>query len=278
MRLQFLVSRKFWLMWAGYGLALALWYASVKWIPLASFTRLPDPVEVASEWFSRDPAFGISIFSAAYYKHIVASTLRALAAFALAVALGVPLGILMGWSAKFNAYASALVGLIRPIPPLAWVPLAILLLPGAEMAVVYVTFLVAFFATTLNTLVGVKQIDADYFRAASCLGATRWDLLRDVILPGALPQIFTGLQIAMGAAWFSLAAGEMIAAQYGLGFLIMDAYNLIQYPTIVIAMATLGLMGYLSSALIRYLGDGMMRWRLEAMGVGGAGGASGAMR
>ena len=103
-------------------------------------------------------------------------------------------------------------------------------------------------------------------------------MLRDVILPGALPQIFTGLQIAMGAAWFSLAAGEMIAAQYGLGFLIMDAYNLIQYPTIVIAMATLGLMGYLSSALIRYLGDRLMRWRLEAMGAGGAGGASGAMR
>ena len=92
-------------------------------------------------------------------------------------------------------------------------------------------------------------------------------MLFDVIIPGALPQIFTGLQIAMGAAWFSLAAGEMIAAQYGLGFLIMDAYSLIQYPTIVIAMGTLGLMGFISSAVIREIGNRLMRWRLETMGV-----------
>lgn len=264
--MQFFASRKFWLMVAGYALALGLWHASVNWVPLDAFRRLPDPASVFSEWFSSKPSFGISIYTSAYYKHIAASTLRAFAAFVLAVALGVPLGILMGWSAKFNAYASALVGLLRPVPPLAWVPLAILMLPGAEMAVIYVTFLVAFFATALNTLVGVKQIDPDYLRAASCLGATRWDLLRDVIVPGALPQIFTGLQIAMGAAWFSLAAGEMIAAQYGLGFLIMDAYNLIQYSTIVIAMATLGLMGLLSSALIRVIGNRLMRWRQHAMG------------
>ncbi len=259
-------SRKLPLMAAGYAGAFVLWYASVKWVPLAAFARLPDPVTVLMEWFSPDPAFGISVFTGAYYKHIAASTLRALAAFVAAVGLGVPLGILMGWSAKFNAYASALIGILRPIPPLAWVPLAIVLLPGAEVAVVYVTFLVAFFATTLNTLVGVKSIDADFFRAAKCLGASRTDLLRDVIIPGALPQIFTGLQIAMGAAWFSLAAGEMIAAQFGLGFLIMDAYNLIQYPTIVIAMATLGIMGYLSSALIRVCGDRLLRWQLSSRG------------
>jgi NitT/TauT family transport system permease protein len=253
-------------MCAGYAGALALWFVSVRWAPLPAFARLPDPAVVIREWFSPEPAFGISVFTAAYYKHIAASTLRALAAFGLAVLLGVPLGILMGWSSRVNAYASALIGLLRPIPPLAWVPLAILLLPAVEVAVVYVTFLVAFFATTLNTLVGVRSIDPDYLRAARCLGASRADLLRDVIVPGSLPQIFTGLQIAMGAAWFSLAAGEMIAAQYGLGFLIMDAYNLIQYPTIVIAMGTLGLMGFASSAVIRRVGERLMRWRQESTG------------
>jgi len=134
--------------------------------------------------------------------------------------------------------------------------------------VIFVTFLVAFFATALNTLVGVRSIDPDYFRAAASLGASRKDVLLDVVIPGALPNIFTGLQIAMGAAWFSLAAGEMIAAQYGLGFLIMEAYSLIQFPTIVIAMATLGLLGYLSSALIRVLGNRLMRWRDRSMGFG----------
>jgi NitT/TauT family transport system permease protein len=264
---EVLQSRKFWLMLAGYGLALVIWYVSVKWIPLRAFTRMPDPLGVIGEWLSPQPAFGISVFSAAYYKHIFYSTLRAWAAFALAVACGVPLGILMGWSSRFNAYASALVGLLRPVPPLAWVPLAILLLPAVEAAVIFVTFLVAFFATTLNTLVGVQAIDPDHVRAARCLGASRRDVLFDIIIPGALPQIFTGLQIAMGAAWFSLAAGEMIAAQYGLGFLIMDAYSLIQYPTIVIAMGTLGLMGFISSALIRYTGNRLMRWRLGTMGM-----------
>lgn len=259
-------SRKFWLMLAGYAIALFAWYASVKWIPLKSFARMPDPVGVITEWLSPNPKFGISIFTDAYYRHMAASTVRAWAAFALAVGLGVPFGILMGWSRRFHAYASALIGLLRPVPPLAWVPLAILLLPTHEAAVIYVTFLVAFFATALNTLIGVHAIDSDHVRAARCLGASRKDLLFDVIIPGALPQIFTGLQIAMGAAWFSLAAGEMIAAQYGLGFLIMDAYNLIQYPTIVIAMGTLGALGYVSSAIIRFVGERLMRWRLDATG------------
>lgn len=255
------------MMWVSYIGAAALWYASVKWIPLASFRRLPDPLTVASEWLSPNPIFGISVFTHPYYLHILYSTYRAAAAFLLAVLLGVPLGICMGWSKSFHQYASALLGLLRPVPPLAWVPLAILIFSGTESAVIFVTFLVAFFATTLNTLTGVKSIDQDYFRAAACLGASRKDLLFDVVIPGALPNIFTGLQIAMGAAWFSLAAGEMIAAQYGLGFLIMESYNLIQFPTIVIAMATLGIIGFLSSAFIRVLGARLMRWREHSLGL-----------
>jgi NitT/TauT family transport system permease protein len=147
------------------------------------------------------------------------------------------------------------------------VPIAILIFPGDEPAVIFVTFLVAFFATTLNTLLGVRSIDLDYFRAAECLGARPKDILKDVIIPGAMPTIFTGLQIAMGAAWFSLVAGEMIAAQYGLGFMILESYNLIQYPTIIIMMATLGIIGYASSALIRGLGNKMVRWREESTGL-----------
>lgn len=260
--------RKFWLMWMGYIGAIAIWYASVKWIPLDSFSRLPDPWAVVKEWFSPDPAYGISVFTPDYYVHILYSVYRATAAFVLAVALGVPLGILMGWSKTFNAYASALLGLLRPVPPLAWVPLAILIFPGIEVAVIYVTFLVAFFATVMNTYVGVKSIDPDYFRAAASLGSSPRDVLWHVIIPGALPNIFTGLQIAMGAAWFSLAAGEMIAAQFGLGYLIFESYNLLQFPTIVIGMATLGIAGFVSSAVIRVTGNRLMRWREQSFDMG----------
>ena len=264
---RLLDNRSFLMMWVGCALAVVAWYGSVKWLPIDAFNRLPDPVTVVIEWFNPDPDYGISVFTADYYLHIWYSTYRAFTSFALAVLLGVPLGILMGWRVRINEFASALLGLLRPIPPLAWVPVAILIFPGDEPAVIFVTSLVAFFATTMNTLLGVRSIDPDYFRAARCLGASQRDILVDIIVPGALPSIFTGFQIAMGAAWFSLVAGEMIAAQYGLGFMILESYNLVQYPTIIIMMVTLGIVGYASSAAIRLAGRRLMRWREESLGL-----------
>lgn len=265
-RMSAIANRRLVMMLIGFGAAFVLWYASVKWLPIAAFRRLPDPIGVIVEWGSRNPAYGISVFTADYYVHILYSTYRATTAFALAVILGVPLGILMGWKTNVRDFSDALLTLLRPIPPLAWVPLAILIFPGTEPAVIFVVFLVAFYATTLNTWVGVRSIDVAYFRAAACLGARPSDVLRDVIIPGALPSIFTGLQIAMGAAWFSLVAGEMIAARYGLGYVIWEAYNLIQYPTIVIGMVTLGFVGYACSALIRVVGNQLMRWHEKNIG------------
>ncbi len=254
-------SKSFWLQLGGFIAFVAFWQLTVKTFSLPWFNRLPGPWECLIEWLSPDPYYGISIYTQAYYTHIIYSTYRATTAFLLATALGVPLGLLMGWSRKFYDYSFPLVELIRPIPPLAWVPLAILVLPGDEPAVIFVTFLVAFFVTTLNTLLGVESISDDYFRAARCLGADKKRLLFDVVLPGAMPFIFTGLQISMGAAWFSLVAGEMIAAQYGLGFLIWDSYSLIQYPVIVIGMVTLGVIGWASSAIVRIIGRKLMAWR-----------------
>ena len=246
---------------AGFAIFVGFWYVTVSLLALPWFNRLPGPVEVVREWLSPDPVYGISIYTRDYYVHIFYSTYRATTAFLLATMLGIPLGLVMGWNRKFYDYSFPLVELIRPIPPLAWVPLAILVLPGNEPAVIFVTFLVAFFVTTLNTLLGVESIDDNYFRAAKCLGARNRDILFDVVMPGALPFIFTGLQISMGAAWFSLVAGEMIAAQYGLGFLIWDSYSVISYPVIFIGMGTLGIIGWISSALVRLVGRKLMAWR-----------------
>jgi NitT/TauT family transport system permease protein len=141
------------------------------------------------------------------------------------------------------------------------VPLAILMLPGTEPPVIFVTFIAAFFATVLNTLLGVQSIDRSYFRAAECLGFTRRDVLVHVVVPGALPHVFIGLQIAMGLSWVALVAGEMIAGKRGLGYMIYDAYSMVQIPTIIMGMLTLGLLGYFSSALVRTLGRRLMAWR-----------------
>lgn len=251
--------------WAvlGFALFLTAWYLCVDVLSLPRFHALPGPTEVFREWVSTDPAYGTSLFTASYYEHIWASVRRVAFAFAAALATGIPLGLLLGWSIRFRQYVFPVFEVIRPIPILAWVPLAILMFHSQESSVVFLTYLAAFYAVTLNTLLGVRSIDPDLVRAARCLGARPVDVLRTVVVPGALPYIFTGLQIAMGVAWFSLVAGEMIAGEFGLGYLINASYTTTRYPTIVIAMITLGLVGFASSALIRLVGNRLMAYRTQ---------------
>ena len=258
-----LKSPRPYLMISGLLLFLLFWYLTTEVLKLPRFEKLPGPSVVAEQWFSRDPGYGISIYTPEYYSHIWRSILRVLQAFGLATILGVPLGLFMGWKKTFKDYTFPILETLRPIPMLAWVPLAILMWPGREAAIIYLTFLAAFFATTLNTLLGVESIDEAYFRAASCLGSKPRHIFFRVVVPGALPFIFTGLQISMGVAWFSLVAGEMLAGEYGLGYLIWNSFILVQYPVIVIAMVTLGFIGWASSALIRFVGTLLMKWKVR---------------
>jgi NitT/TauT family transport system permease protein len=236
------------------------WYLTTEYFKLPRFEKLPGPVEVWTEFTSPDPTYGTSIYTPQYYKHIAWSSLRILIAFALATVLGVPLGLFMGWKRTFKDYTFPIIEVLRPIPVLAWVPLAILMMPGREAPIIFLAFLAAFFATTLNAMLGVESIDESFFRAARCLGSRPRHVFKRVVVPGALPDIFTGLQIGMGVAWFSLVAAEMVSGEHGLGFLIWDSYVLSQYPVIVIAMVTLGLVGYIYSAAIRAVGRMLMGW------------------
>jgi NitT/TauT family transport system permease protein len=242
---------------------LFLWYLFTERLKLPWFNKLPGPLEVYREWISDDPAYGISIYTPEYYQHILISIWRVLQAFFLATVLGVPVGLFMGWKKTFKDYTFPLLETLRPIPMLAWVPLSILMWPGREASIIFLTFLGSFFATVLNTLLGVESIDEVYFRAAQSLGAKPKHVFFKIILPGSLPFIFTGLQISMGFAWFSLVAGEMLAGEYGLGYLIWNSFIMVQYPVIVIAMVTLGVIGWLSSAIIRVVGDRLMQWKVR---------------
>jgi NitT/TauT family transport system permease protein len=217
------------------------------------------------EWLSSDPTYGVSIHMPVYYQHILISLRRIAIAFALASGIGVPVGLLLGWSRGCREYVFPVFELLRPIPVLAWVPLAIIMFPGSEAPVLFLTFLASFFATALNTMLGVDTIDRSYVLAAQCLGASRWQVFRHVVIPGALPFIFTGLQISVGVAWFSLVAAEMVSGQFGLGYLINNAYLMVQYPTIAIGMLTLGSVGYLTSAAVRLVGDRLMVWRVREL-------------
>lgn len=265
---QWVKSPKPYLMILGFTLALSFWYFSVEVWELPRFGDMPGLTVVVTEYLSKDPVYGLSVYSPEYYTHIRISVQRIAIAFTLATCLGVPLGLVMGWSQKFREYTFPVFELLRPIPVLAWVPLAIIMFSGSETPVIYLTFLASFFATTLNTLLGVQSIDESYQRAARCLGASDWQTFRHVIVPGAMPYIFTGLQISIGVAWFSLVAGEMVSGQYGLGYVINTSYTMVSYPTIVIGMVTLGVVGYTTSAMVRLVGDYMMQWRVRELALG----------
>lgn len=257
------------LMMVGFILLLGSWYLSVEVFKLPRFEDLPGLTTVVTEWFSTDPMYGLSIYTSEYYQHIWVSVRRVAIAFLLATALGVPLGLFLGWSKAFREYVFPVFELLRPIPILAWVPLAIIMFTGSETPVIFLTFLASFFATALNTMLGVESIDESYTRAAYCLGANRWQVFREVIIPGSMPYVFTGLQISVGVAWFSLVAGEMVSGQYGLGYVINTSYTTVRYPTIIIGMVTLGIVGYATSAMVRVAGNYMMQWRLREMALGG---------
>lgn len=266
---EWIKSPKPYLMLTGFAILLGLWYLTVQVWKLPRFADMPGLTAVVKELFNPNPVYGLSVYTPEYYNHIGVSIRRVAIAFFLATGLGVPLGLFLGWSKTFREYVFPVFETLRPIPILAWVPLAILMFTGSETPVIFLTFLASFFATALNTMLGVESIDEAYSRAAYCLGASKWQVFREVIVPGAMPFIFTGLQISVGVAWFSLVAGEMVSGEFGLGYVINTSYTMVRYPTIVIGMVTLGAVGYLTSALVRMVGDYMMQWRVRELALGG---------
>ena len=253
----------------GIGIWLLSYFLLNEYWRVSPFYKVPGPVEVVTEWLNKDPIWGTSLFTQDYYINIWVSCRRIFIAFAIATGLGVPLGLFMGWSKKFKDYTFPILETLRPIPILAWVPLAIVMFAGFETPIIYLATLASFFVTALNTMLGVESIDESYFRAAGCLGSKKHHVFLNVVVPGALPFIFTGLQISIGVAWFSLVAAEMISGDFGLGSMIMDSFMVNKYTTMVMAMLTLGFVGWITSAMVRAAGNRMMQWRERALGQGG---------
>ena len=259
------------LMLVGFAIFFGAWFLLSEVFKVWRFASLPGPRQVLIEWFNPNPVYGMSLYTPDFYVHIWSSMRRVLYAFLISTALGVPFGLFLGWSRSFREYTFPVFEMLRPIPVLAWVPLAIVMFKGQESPVIFLTTLASFYATALNTMLGVQSIDESYPRAAACLGASKWQIFRHVIVPGALPFIFTGLQISVGVAWFSLVAAEMVSGEYGLGYLILASYVNVQYVVIIIGMISVGIVGYVSSALVRLAGDYMMQWRVRELALGGQG-------
>jgi ABC-type nitrate/sulfonate/bicarbonate transport system permease component len=194
------------------------------------------------------------------FTHILDSLKRVLAAVGTATALGVPLGLAMGWSARFRAAVDPVLEFIRPIPPLAWIPLSILWFGIGDMQIVYIIFLAAFFPVVLNSMAGARDVDTYLVRAGLSLGARRGELFRTVVLPAALPQIFTGVRIGLGIGWMALVAGELVAAPSGLGFMINNARTLFRSDYILLGMVLIGVLGLVLDFLMRQAMRIAMPW------------------
>ena len=195
-----------------------------------------------------------------YWESWVVSFKRVFVGFIVAQIVGIPLGLAMGIGRHFRDLTFPIIEVFRPIPPLAWVPTAVIFWPTPEMSITFVTFLGAFFTLVLNILGGVKNVDIRYVRAAKSLGSSNGDIFWRIILPATFPSLFTGMTVGMGITWEVVVAAEMIASRSGLGFLTWRSYIAGDYPVIVIGMISIGVAGYLSSALIRFLGGRLTPW------------------
>jgi sulfonate transport system permease protein len=238
---------------------LACWhYASSNGLTLyIRFEHVPGPLKVAESLINH-------LQHTAFYLHVGASLQRIAISYSLAAGIGITLGLLMGRSRFIRDLIFPYVEILRPIPGVAWIPLAILLWPTEEGSIIYITFLGALFPIILNTVHGVEQTPEVLVRAAQSLGASRMCIFRHVVLPGALPSICAGLTIGMGVSWFSLLAGEIISGQYGIGYFTWNAYSIINPPDIVVGMLTIGLLGASSTALIQLITRPALAWQRKA--------------
>jgi NitT/TauT family transport system permease protein len=236
------------------GLALWHWATKINLTWYVRFTNVPSPLTVGE-------ALWRHLSESTFYLHILISIRRILYAYGLATGIGVVLGLIMGRSRFARDFLMPYIEILRPIPAVAWIPLAILMLPTEESSIIYITFLGALFPIVLNTIHGVEQTPEVLVRAALTLGANRLQVFWLVVIPAALPSIAAGLAIGMGVAWFSLLAGEIISGQYGIGYFTWNAYSLINYHDIVVGMLAIGALGTLSTYTVRLLTRPFLAWQ-----------------
>lgn len=237
-----------------FGVMVWHYLSSTQFNYIVSFENIPTPADVAD-------AFGDQVLNPDFYVHIMVSMQRILIGYGFAIVTGIGIGVLMGRSKIIANFVIPYIEILRPIPAVAWIPLAILIWPTEESSIIFITYLGAFFPIVLNTVHGVEETPEVLVRAAKSLGAKRMAVFWHVVIPGALPSITTGLAIGMGVAWFSLLAGEIISGQYGIGYWTWESYQLIKYPQIIIGMLVIGFLGTGSTFIVKLATSPLLRWQ-----------------
>jgi NitT/TauT family transport system permease protein len=240
------------------GLLLLLWHIATT----RRWTRLiPTPAETAE--YMVDFAIGgiyDDAFSATLHIHLLASMSRVYGGFLLAAMVALPIGLLIGRIPIARQTLDPFFQLMRPIPVTAWLPLSMILFGLGAKSAFSLVFLGAFYPILLNTIFGVKNVDPKLFEAASMLGCRGNAQFFRVVLPAALPSIFTGLRLGLGLAWFVIVVGEMTGVPQGLGAVIMDGRTLSRTELVICGMIVIGIVGYLSDRVVMMIGNYLLRW------------------
>lgn len=231
-----------------------LWAVLVQ-AGVGGFAQIPGPLEVATVFVSNyltDPQYWTSWW---------ASFQRVFYGFILAQLLGIPLGLWLGTRPTANALFYPVIELLRPIPPLAWVPLSILFWPTTELSIIFITFIGAFFIIVINVHDAVRDIKKEHLWLAKSMGASRGLIFRRIIVPSVVPSIAVGMTLGIAVTWNVVIAAEMIASDSGLGRLTWEGYVSHTGPVVIIGMISIGIAGYLSTLVVDLAEKAMMPWR-----------------
>jgi ABC-type nitrate/sulfonate/bicarbonate transport system permease component len=252
---------------AAIGALLALWIAATAIPGIVSPKVLPSPIAVVE----RFATLCVETFSGSTLTgHALASLGRWLLGVAAAVALGVPLGVLLAWLPPFRPAVTPVFELVRYIPPFAWVPIAVLWFGASTTTQALIVFIAAFPACVINAQLGLAQVDPILLRAAKTLGAGASTTLARVVLPVAAPAIFTGVRIAFSNGWMALVGAELVVGKQGLGFLISQGQINDSVSTILVGMIAIGALGALIDVVLQRLQRRLLPWRAATMRLAGS--------
>lgn len=219
---------------------------------------LPSPVSVVQRfWEVATEGFA----NASLLEHTGWSMMRVFLAFTLALITAVPIGIFMGVNRVVRGLFDPLIEFYRPLPPLAYLPLVIIWLGIGEVSKVVLIYLAIFAPMALSARAGVKSVAIEQIHAAYSMGATRWQVIRHIILVNALPEILTGMRIGIGFGWTTLVAAEMVAAQAGLGFMVLNAAEFLVTDIVIMGIVVIGIIAYLFDLFMRYLEKKLVPWK-----------------
>ncbi|WP_367038229.1 ABC transporter permease [Streptomyces sp. Je 1-332] len=217
------------------------------------FEQFPTVIDVTRE-------FGQRIGSDEYWQDLTDSLSRILTGFALAAVAGVAVGTAIARSRLAADLLGPVLEVLRPIPAIALVPVAILLFPSNEQGIVFITFTAAFFPVMVSTRHAVRALTPVWEEAVLTMGGGRWRVLGSVVLPGALPGILGGLSVGIGVSWICVISAEMISGEYGVGYRTWQDYTVVDYPGVFVGMVTIGALGWMTSTALEVLGRRMTRW------------------